>query len=190
MHHQHHFLSSWQVQNNLNAPKIQAVATEWLCYCEAERYPGCEDNPCHTQCWMLDRKQIDQILSPSYTLLPHSTSIPKSSDHHLTWPDWDTPTTTTGFGKLDEKLMASEPHAEDSSEKWCQFKIITETAKLSWVLRNMNIKIGLKRIMSVSLSCYMQRTRPMWSGKITQAPNPREANLDISEDKPRRDCAR
>ena len=31
---------------------------------------------------------------------------------------------------LDEKLKASVPHDEDSSEKWCQFKkIITETAK-------------------------------------------------------------
>ena len=34
------------------------------------------------------------------------------------------------FGEtLDEKLKASEPHAEDSSEKWSQIKIITETAK-------------------------------------------------------------
>ena len=38
-------------------------------------------------------------LSSNYTLLTHSASVPKSSDHHLTWPDWDTPTTTTGFGK-------------------------------------------------------------------------------------------
>ena len=31
---------------------------------------------------------------------------------------------------LDEKLKASAPHAQDSSEKWCQFKkIITETVK-------------------------------------------------------------
>ena len=43
--------------------------------------------------------------------------------------------------------------------------------------------------MSVSLSCYMQRTKPVWSGKMTQAANPRKTNSDISEDKPRRDCA-
>ena len=31
---------------------------------------------------------------------------------------------------FDEKLNASAPHAEDSSEKWCQFKmIVTEAAK-------------------------------------------------------------
>ena len=34
----------------------------------------------------------------------------------------------------------------------------------------------------------MQRTRPMWNCKMTQTPNPRQTNSDISEDKPRRDC--
>ena len=62
--------------------------------------------------------------------------------------------------------------------------------KLSWVLKNMQIKTGSMRTMSASLSCYMQRTRHMWSGKMIQAPNPSQTNSDISEDKPRRYCAR
>ena len=95
--HQHHLLSSWQVQNKLDAPKIHAVASDWLCCCQAERYPRCEDNPCHAQYWMLDRPQNGQI----YAQATHcnSASVPKSLDHHLTWPDWNTPTTATGFGK-------------------------------------------------------------------------------------------
>ena len=61
---------------------------------------------------------------------------------------------------------------------------------LSWVLRNADIRIGWVRMTNLSLSCYIRRTRPMWSGKMTLGPNPRQANSDISEDKPRRDCMR
>ena len=189
---QHLLPLSWQVQNNLDGPKIQGVAPDWLCYCQAERYPGCEDNPCHVQCWMLARPPNWPDLSSSYTMLPHSASIPKSSDHHLTWPDWNTPTITKSFRK---QLIIS----------WCPVHPMLKTAlrsgaslrrsslkqqKLFWVLRNVNIKIGLMRMMSVSTSCYMQRTRPMWSGKMTQAQNPMQTNSDISEDKPRQDCMR
>ena len=53
---------------------------------------------------------------------------------------------------------------------------------------NVDIRIGLMRMMNASLSCYMRRTRSTWSGKMTQAPNPRKKNSEISEDKPRKDC--
>ena len=61
---------------------------------------------------------------------------------------------------------------------------------MSWVLRNENIRIGSMRMMNTSYSCYMRRTRPMKSGKIVLAPNPRQTNQNISEDKPRWDCMR
>ena len=92
---------------------------------------------------------------------------------------------------LNEKLKTSAPHAEAILRSGASLRRSSlKQQKLSWVLRNMNIRIGSMRMMSVTLSCYMQRTRPMWNGKMTQAPNPRQTNSDFSEDKPRRDYAR
>ena len=125
-------------------------------------------------------------LSSSYTLLPHSASIPKSSDQHLTWPDWQV------FGNTCWEAQGQ------CIPCWRQLREVVpvlrrlslKQQKLSWVLTNMNIRIGLMRMTSVSLSCYVQRMKPIWSDKMTQSSNPRQTNSDISEDKPRRDCAR
>ena len=129
-------------------------------------------------------------LSSSYTLLPCSPSVPESTDHHLTWPDRDTHANTKGFGKHLMRssrpvyLMLNTALRSGASLRRSSLK----QKKLSRVLWNVNIRIGSMTMMSVSLSYYIQRIRPMWSGKMTQAPNPRQTNSDISEEKLRRDC--
>ena len=56
--------------------------------------------------WTMDL--LDDV--SSCVLFPHITSIPKSSDHHSSWPCWDTPTTTTVFwDTLDGKLKSIWP---------------------------------------------------------------------------------
>ena len=76
---------------------------------------------------------------------------------------------------LNENLKASAPHMLKTALRSgvSLRRSSLKQQKLSWVLRNMNIRIDLKRMMNVSLSCYMWTTWPMWSGKITWAPNPK-----------------
>ena len=80
------------------------------------------------KCWM-DHRSVRSLLKlcTAPTQCKHPKVIITSFNMAwLTYPYhyntvWETP---------DEKLGASAPHTEDSSEKWCQFKkIITETAK-------------------------------------------------------------
>ena len=129
--------------------------------------------------------------SSSYVLLPHSHQHPKIIRQPFNMARLRHPYHYNRFWEtLDDKLKDSAPHTEDNSEKWCQFKkIITETTKLSWVLKIQTSGIVSMRNKGMYHSAATWgRTRPHWSGKMTQAPTPRQTNLAISEDKPRRDC--
>ena len=134
---------------------------------------------------MLDGIQIGHIY-PQTMYCSHTVQASRSHQIIIQHGQTETPLPLQqGLAK------ASAPHAEDSSDKWCNLRRLSlKQQRLSWTLRNANNRIGSMRMMNASLSCYMRRTRPIWSDKMTLAPNPRQTNSNISEDKPRRDCTR
>ena len=92
---------------------------------------------------------------------------------------------------LDEKLKASAPYTEDSSEKWCQFKkIVTETAKAVLGPKKCKHQDWFDENDECITQLLHEKTQAYVKWQMTQAPNPRQTNSNISENKPRRDCMR
>ena len=137
------------------------------CYCQAKRYPGHEDNPCHVECWMLVKPQSGQIY-PQATHCSHTVQVFQIIRTLFIMTRLRNPYHFNRFWEtLDERFKASAPMLQQALISGGSLtRLSLKQQKLSWVLRNMNIRIGLMRMMSVSLSNYMWRTRPMCRDKM------------------------
>ena len=141
---------------------------------------------------MLDGPQIGQIY-PHAVHCSHTAQVSQTHQIMIQHSQTQTPLPLQQF--FGKHLMRSSrqvhPTLRTAMKSGASLRISSlKQHKLSWVLRNEMIGICLMRTMSTSLSCYMRRTGPMWSGKITIAPNPRQPNLNISEVKLTKECVR
>ena len=141
------------------------------------------------KCWT-DHRLVRSILN--LHIAPTGCMCPKVIRSPFNMATLRHPTTTIRFRKhLIRCSRAGYPMLKTALWSGASLRRSSlKQQKLSWVLRNMNIRIGLMRLTSVSISYYMWRTRSMWSDKMTQAANPRQKKSEISVDKPRRDCMR
>ena len=141
------------------------------------------------ECWM-DHRLVRSILR--LCIAPTQCKCPKVIRSSFNMTRLRHPYHHNRFWEtFDQMFKVNAPNAEDSSEKWCQFKkIITETAKAVFGSKKCKHQNWFNESDECITQLLHEKARPMWSGKMTQAPDPRQINSDISEDKPRRDCMR
>ena len=190
VYHQHCLPSSRQVQNNPWCTQDPSSGT-WLTLLWSSR--DIQDvqitSAIHGAKYWMDHRLVRSFLK--LCIAPTQQKHPKLLDHHSTWPDWDTPTTTTGFRKHSTRSSRPvHPMLKTALRSGVSLRRLSRKQQQSCLGSREMQTSGLVQWESQMHQSAAEKNQAMWSGKMTQAPNQWQINSDISEDKARRDCTR